>query len=225
MRILAIDTSTKFFSLAVSDKGKILAEKAILLEKTLSSSIIPLIQEILKKAKVKLADIDGFVVGLGPGSFTSLRVGLSTVKGLAFATKKPIVGIPSLDAIAIGIDSGQGQVCVISDAKRSLLYVGLYQKYNGQLKVKGKYMLIAFGDLVNKIKGKTIFTGDGIPLYKDQIEKLSKENVLAGEDCWYPQARHLITLAEKNFKEKKYADSGKLTPVYLYPDDCQVKSG
>lgn len=222
MKILAIDTSTKNFSLAVSDKGKILAEKVVLLEKKLSSSIIVLIREILRKAKVNLADIDGFAVGLGPGSFTSLRVGLSTVKGLAFALKKPLVGIPSLDAVAAGIENASGQICVISDAKRDLFYTCLYSQSNGNIRREGEYRLVSFDDVAKKIKGKAIFTGDGVSLCRDRIQKLSKGNILADEEYWYPQARHLTVLAEQRFKEKKYDNPGKLVPLYLYPDNCQV---
>src|SRR3989338_9976041 len=105
MNILALDTSTKQFSLAVSVKGKIVAQRNIVLKKVLSSSIIPTIDQMLKRLKMTFKDIDGFVVALGPGSFTSLRVGLSTVKAFALATAKPVLGIPSLDALAQGVQS------------------------------------------------------------------------------------------------------------------------
>ena len=103
MKLLAIETSTNRFSLAVSEGGEILKSRTLILDKVLSSSIIPSIEKILKESKINLKDIDAFVVGLGPGSFTSLRVGLATIKGLAFATGKPLVGVPSLDAIALNI--------------------------------------------------------------------------------------------------------------------------
>src|SRR3989304_5415259 len=103
MKILSIDTSTKTFSLAVSDGEEILRSRNIKITRVLSSSIIPSIHQILKKAGIALSQLDGFAVGLGPGSFTSLRVGLSTIKAFALATGKPVVGIPSLDVLALNV--------------------------------------------------------------------------------------------------------------------------
>jgi len=118
MKLLNIDTSTKNLSLAVFDGKKIVRHRNIILNKVLSNKIVPSIERILSDSKIELDQLDGFAVGLGPGSFTSLRIGLSTVKALAFATQKPVVGIPSLDIIAQGCSSG-GTICVVVDAKRS----------------------------------------------------------------------------------------------------------
>ena len=100
-----------------------------------------------------LNDIDVLAVGLGPGAFTSLRVGLSTVKGLAFATKKPVIGIPSMDAIAMSIKDESAQICTICDAKRNLVFGCLYEKNGAQLKKKTDYLLTDINDLLKKIKG------------------------------------------------------------------------
>ena len=128
MKIFALDTSTtNHFSLAIVDGDKILASQNSTSNKVLSSSIIGYIGDVLKKAKVKLSDIDGFAVGLGPGSFTSLRVGVSTVKALAFATSKPLIGIVSHDVLAMNVQKNS-QVCVVTDAKRQLVYGCLYEK-------------------------------------------------------------------------------------------------
>src|SRR3989338_3422719 len=135
MNILAFDTSSKHFSLAVAKDGKTLHSRSIFLKKVLSGSIMPAILGILKKAGLTLAKLDGFAVGLGPGSFTSLRVGLSTVKGLAYALKKPVVGIPSLDVLALNVKE-DGQICVVCDAKRNMVYACLYQKKGKELKRK-----------------------------------------------------------------------------------------
>src|SRR3989338_11122809 len=133
MNILSIDTSSKIFSLAFSRNEKILACRSIALKDVLSSAIVPALKKILREARVSLPQLDGFAIGLGPGSFTSLRVGLSTVKAFAFATCKPVVGIPSLDVIAMNavIDNNE-DICVMTDAKRNLIYNCLYEK-NGAL--------------------------------------------------------------------------------------------
>lgn len=222
MNLLALDTSSKHFSLAVVKDGKTLRSRSIVLKKVLSDSIMPAIQGILKKAGLTLAKIDGFAVGLGPGSFTSLRVGLATVKGLVFATRKPVVGIPSLDVLALNV-AGDGQVCAVCDAKRNMVYACLYQKKGNELKRKSKYLLTEIENVLKHIKGEVIFTGDGVPLFKETIEKaLGIKARFAGEKQMYPQAKCLAALALERFKAKKYDNAESLVPLYLYPEDCQV---
>ena len=211
MNLLCLDSSTKIFSLAVSSGAKILAYRNIKLKKVLSSSIIPAIKRILGKAGLKLSDIDGFAVGLGPGSFTGLRVGLATIKGLAIAMNKPIVGVSSLDILAIGVPRDNEKICVVCDARRGLVYSCLFEKKNGKLLRKSKYRLTTLQDVLDTIKGKTIFVGD----VADQIKP-------AGLNA-YSQARYLALLAWDRFQKKQLCSLEKLTPLYLYPADCQVR--
>ena len=223
MKLLSLDTSTKNFSLAVVDGHKTLASQDVILEKILSDSIIPSIQKILKKAKVSISELDGFVVGLGPGSFTSLRVGLATVKGLAFSLRKPVAGVSSLDAIAMNVKGNCPQVCVLSDAKRNLVYACWYEKKDGSIKIKSNYLLTSVEDLLKKARGEVALAGDGIQLYKKEIEKMKLKPIFTDEKLWYPKADQLAVLAFKRFEEQKFDDIHKLVPIYLYPEDCQVQ--
>lgn len=227
MNILALDTSSKHFSLAVAKDGKVLYSRSIFLKKVLSDSIMPAIEGILKKAGLTLAKLDGFAVGLGPGSFTSLRVGLSTVKGLAFALKKPVVGVPSLDVLALNV-TGDDQVCVVCDAKRNMAYACLYQKKGDVLKRKSKYLLTDIQNVLKQVKGDTTFIGDGVPLFKNVIENavgIKPRFTNCAPRCTiYPQAKHLATLAMKRFEAKEYDAAESLVPLYLYPEDCQVRN-
>lgn len=234
MKTLTIETSTKKFSLATSNGDKILKRRSMILSKVLSSSIIPAIDRILKDSKLNLQSLDAFVVGLGPGSFTSLRVGLSTIKGLAFAAEKPIIGIPSLDAIASNVlpmarKSGS-QICVLCDARRNLVYGCVYAIAKGKLKRKSEYLLTALPDLLDRINGNTIFVGDAVLLYRPNIEiyfstKDSKFNVVMAQAKYaLPDAKNLVVLAQESLTKKKFANIDKLVPLYLYPKDCQVTS-
>ena len=233
-KILALDTSTKQFSLAVGDGDKVIARRNVVLNKVLSSSIVPSIDRILSRAKVPLKALDGFAVGLGPGSFTSLRVGLATVKGLAFATRKPVVGISSLDVLAMGgISAGVPQICACMDAKRNLVYACIYGVKDGELKRKSKYLLVPPVELAGRITQDVFFIGDGVGLYKDVISALSQQgkgspkrrvsSFFAPERLRFPQAKHLLTLAREKFEKKYYDDIDRLVPLYLYPPDCQVQ--
>lgn len=225
MKFLAMDTSTKHFSLAVCVEGKVSHSRNIQLKGVLSSSIMPAINAILNKAGVFLGGLDGFAVGLGPGSFTSLRVGMSTVKGLAFATGKPVVGIPSLDVLAMSV-ADEGLVCALGDAKRNMVYACIYRKEGEALIKKSKYLLTDIKDVLKKIKGEAVFIGDGALLYRDAIEKSAGIKPRFA-DCErpftiYPQAKYLAKLAHKRFEAKDYDAAESLVPLYLYPQDCQV---
>jgi tRNA threonylcarbamoyladenosine biosynthesis protein TsaB len=234
MRFLALETSTKHFSIAVAEDGQILLSRELVLEGVLSSSIIPTIEQVLKQSKIPFKKLDGFVVGLGPGSFTSLRVGLATVKALAYATGKPAVGIPSLDAIALSV-AGEtcDEICVIADARRNLLYTRLYEKNRAGLKAKTKALLINLKDLLDQVQGRTLFVGDGIALYRQEIERRYAEAtkinptdcqpLFADEKFWFPQAEAVAQLAWLRFQKKKFDKRDILLPLYLYPEDCQVQ--
>lgn len=234
MNILSIDTSTKNFSLAVSKDGKVLRYRNIQPDKLLESSIIPAIDSILKLAKVRFDELDGFAVGLGPGSFTSLRVGLSTIKAFVLATGKPVVGVCSLDVIAanvLGIKCDE--ICVIMDARRKLLYACLYEEKNGALKRKTEPMLVTLDDLLDKVHGRTLFVGDALGLLKDVIREKYREADPKGSKCvpifasqalGVPQAKKLFVLAFGRFCNKEYDESVVLSPVYLYAQDCQVQN-
>ena len=250
MKILSLESSTKHFSLAVSREDCLLASKNIFLKKVLSHSIIPGISQVLKKSNVKFNQLDGFAVGLGPGSFTSLRVGLATVKGIAFASKKPVVGISSLDILAMNVElsmefcnaqsrfsplekiggmkaDSPAKICTIADAKRNLVYGCLYEKKRGELKRKSKYMLVGINEWLDQVKGQIFFIGDGIKLYRDTIEHTSKRGtftpIFVEEKFWYPQAIQLALLAFKRFQKGKIDPIDRLVPLYLYPEDCQVR--
>ena len=231
MNILSIDTSTKNFSLAVSTNGRVVRYRNILLDKVLESSIIPAIEKILKDSKLKFRELDGYAVGLGPGSFTSLRVGLSTIKAFAFATGKPVVGISSLDVIAANvIEERADEICVIMDARRQQVYACLFANEGGTPKRKTDYLLTNIDDLLDRVHGKTLFVGDGVPLWREMIKekylKVAKKGchaLFSPEKDAVPQARNLSRLAYGRFNKKEYDDVEVLVPIYLYSQDCQVE--
>ncbi len=229
MYFLSLESSTKIFSLAVSKDAKVLRFRNIKTAQVLEDSIIPLIDQMLDAAGVPFTKLDAFAIALGPGSFTSLRVGLSTVKAFCMATAKPLVGICSMDVIAAGLPfKGCDEICVINDARRGNVYAALY----GPQGLKGQYMLTKLDGLLAQVKGKTLFVGDALPLYRKEIEVAYKKCVnvkvvgckalFADEKFWYPQAKVLAQLAHARLKNKNYDDAANVVPIYLYPQDCQV---
>jgi len=214
MKILAIDTSTDYLSLAVTDGGKILGRFHRRIGRNHSSMLIPMIDSLLKKARLKLKDIGGFVVSIGPGSFTGLRIGVATVKGLALATGKPIVAVPTLDAVARNAGRFKGAICPVLDARKNKLYACIYESDGKVIKRRSKYLLVSAQDLLEKIKryDKIFFLGDGTAL-------LGKK---AGKADWYPRAEVAARLGLEDFKKRKFVKAEDLEPLYIYSKECDI---
>ena len=230
MYFLSLETSTKTFSLSVSRDDKVLRFRNLKTTKLLENSIITAIDKLLASAKVKFNQLDAFAIGLGPGSFTSLRVGLSTVKAFCMATQKPVVGICSLDVIAAATDGREyDQICVFNDARRGNVYAAIY--VGG--KCQSGHLLTTPAQVLDMVQGKTLFIGDALPLYRKDIESAYKVHAkakgkacqafFADEQMWQPQAAVLADLAYDRLKKNDTDDASKLLPIYLYPEDCQVR--
>jgi tRNA threonylcarbamoyladenosine biosynthesis protein TsaB len=225
MNILGIDTSSKFLSLAIQKDNRLVFEVSVDSQSRLSDLLIPSIKKALKKGRLSLKTLHGFAVGIGPGSFTGLRVGITMIKALAFSLQKHIVGISSLDIIAQNIGSTPLQICPIVDAKRDNVFSCIYGIKNGNLIKKSKYLLINIRDLLKDIDTKTIFIGDGLKVFGDLIRKEKKTKaIFAAPSLWYPKASSLLTLACKAFRKQKFSDVDKLVPLYLYPKECQIRT-
>ena len=228
MKILAVDTSTKHLSLAVSDGDKTIASRNVRPRKDLSMTITFDIERVLAKANVRLMDLDGFVVGLGPGSFTSLRVGLSMLKAFVMVTGKPVVGISSLDAIAMNVRTSRVrkalQVCVINDARRGMVYSSLYDKKDGTLVRRREYQLEPIEKVLEGLEGEVVFIGDAIPTYRDRIMVTAGTftPVFEVEKHWLPKAQELARIGYQRLLKGEVDKIETLAPLYLYPEDCQV---
>ena len=166
MKILAIDTSTKRLGLAVAGPKGIISEMNLDIGPQHSALLIPSIEKMLREMKSSLADIGGFAISIGPGSFTGLRIGVTTVKGLAMATGKPVVSVPSLDSIAANISDETSYICPIVDAKKGNVYAALYTSHRGSIRRRTGYMLKPMQSVLRTIRNKTVFIGDAIPIYK-----------------------------------------------------------
>ena len=223
MRILGIDTSSKFLSIALGRDDDIIMEENYLLDRQHSSLLVPKIDELLKKSGLSIKAVDAFIVGLGPGSFTGLRIGVSTVKGFGIACGKPCIGVPSIDALAFNAPADAEFIVPVIDAKRGQVYSAMYKKERGRVIKKAGYFLMPITGLMKKVRYPAVFLGDALGLYSREIKDLNKESVFLKEENWYPRAGNLIKLGIKNIKKSGKIGLNKLKPIYLYPKDCQVK--
>ena len=229
MKILAVDSSTRHLSVAVTDGDHLIAARNVPPKRDLSLSISFDIERALKKAGMVLHDIEGFVIGLGPGSFTGLRVGLSMMKAFIMVTEKPVVGVPSLDAIALNVHTEKTvNVCVINDARRNLLYSCVYEKRGHALTRKSDYLLQPVDEVLKHVEGETFFIGDGITHARDRImddARLPGARFTAHFETdkhWLPKAKELARLGYHRLMNGERDNMATLAPLYLYPEDCQV---
>ncbi|MEW8996023.1 tRNA (adenosine(37)-N6)-threonylcarbamoyltransferase complex dimerization subunit type 1 TsaB [Clostridium sp.] len=172
MKILSLDSATECATVAIIDNDKILGETIVNYKKQHSVIMMPMIDNLLKSCSLSVSDIDGFVVSSGPGSFTGLRIGMSTIKGLVQATKKPFVTINSLDGLANNLFNTQGIICSIIDALRGNVYTNFYKFKNNSLVALNEPQLLSMEEVIKKCSDfnePITFIGDGTLKFKDNI--------------------------------------------------------
>ena len=216
MKILSLDTSTKVVSVAVMDEDKLLAEYFINNdEKNHSQRLMPMIDSMLKELKLEPCDIDYYAVSNGPGSFTGLRVGVTTIKGMAYANNKKVVAVDTLDAIASNVSYTNAIVCSMLDARNRQVYVAMY---DGDKKIV-EDTSIDIDELIDKIiflGTKVVFVGDAVLVYRDYLkEKLNNNCVIPREIDLLPRASGVAQLAFYKIQRQEVLASYELVPNYL----------
>ncbi|MDD5408762.1 MAG: tRNA (adenosine(37)-N6)-threonylcarbamoyltransferase complex dimerization subunit type 1 TsaB [Candidatus Omnitrophica bacterium] len=223
MKILGIDTTTNFLCLGLYVDGKFY-EYNLETGRSLSALLVPTIERVITAAGLRIADIDYFACGLGPGSFTGMRIGLATIKGLSIVRDKPVIGISTLDILAENAPHGNGLVVPAIDARRGLIYCCSYKRERGLLKRKSEYRLLSLDEFVKKFADKAIILGDAAALYKDKMQGRIKGAIILDKDYWFPKAHNLIELALVKIRARKFSTAQTVNPVYLYPQECQIKA-
>ncbi|MDF2589889.1 MAG: hypothetical protein K0S41_3730 [Anaerocolumna sp.] len=175
MKILALDTSGLVASVAIVTEDKLLAEYTVNNKKTHSQTLLPMLDEIVKILEIDLADIDAIAVAAGPGSFTGLRIGSSTAKGLGLALNKTIINIPTVDALGFNLYGTDKLICPIMDARRNQVYTGLYEYKENVYQVVESQKAVEIDEIadeINKLGRSVIFLGDGVEVYKEKLSNL-----------------------------------------------------
>ncbi|MCM1158694.1 MAG: tRNA (adenosine(37)-N6)-threonylcarbamoyltransferase complex dimerization subunit type 1 TsaB [Bacteroidales bacterium] len=219
MKILAVDSSGLVASVAVLDEDNLIAEYTINYKKTHSQTLLPMLDEIVRMTETRLEDIDAIAVAKGPGSFTGLRIGAATVKGLGFALKKPIIGIPTLEGLAMNLYGTGSLVCPLMDARRNQVYTGIYRFQGGVLQVVKEQVAIGIEEIVealNLIGESVIFLGDGVPVYRECIaEKMTVPYAFAPAHVNKQRAAAVGARAMDYWKIGLYSDADAFEPEYL----------
>jgi tRNA threonylcarbamoyladenosine biosynthesis protein TsaB len=172
MKILALDSSGLVASVAVVEDDNLLGEYTVNYKKTHSQTLLPMLDEVAKMIELDLNTVDVIAVSAGPGSFTGLRIGSATAKGLGLALDKPIVAVPTVDALAYNLWGIADVVCPLMDARRQQAYTGLYAFSDGQMETLLPQCAVGIDEIVSRINElgkKVIFLGDGVPVFSEYI--------------------------------------------------------
>ncbi|MGE5808025.1 MAG: tRNA (adenosine(37)-N6)-threonylcarbamoyltransferase complex dimerization subunit type 1 TsaB, partial [Nitrospirota bacterium] len=175
MYILGIETSTKTGSVAVVSDKAVIAQYSLNIEITHSERLMSTVDRVLKDTGIALSQLDGFAVATGPGSFTGLRIGVSTVKGLAFATGKPVAAVPTLYALAWNVPHAAYPVCPLLDARKNEVYAAVYTSDGPVLSQTVPEAVVPLSRLGDLVAGRAVFTGEAAILYRGEIERMFGE--------------------------------------------------
>lgn len=218
MKILAIDTSTSHSSLAVVEDQKILGSFSINQVRSHSETLVPMLKDLLNYLHLKICEIDGIVIGQGPGSFTGLRIGMTIGKTLAQVEKKPIIGLSTLKALAAGVES-KNLIVPLLDARGGRVYYGGYLWEDGKLRKRFSDDLIYIENLKEVLpKGEIVFTGEVTKEYFEELSQIGEVSHFNAEENLAP---NLGLLGEVTFLEGGSSEYKTLIPKYIRPSQAE----
>lgn len=229
MRILGIETATSVISVAVAEDNKVLGEFSLTAKQGHMKNLLPLIDQLLSGLEIGVGDLDGFAVSVGPGSFTSLRVGLATCKALAHTAKKPVVDVSTLDVLAWGLQGVSGLICPVLTARRDEVYTALYVSTEQSIKRLSSYLALNTIDLAERLgselSGKITFTGEGAEANWLSFQKcLGDKASLAGPARRWPRASQTAVLGVKILSEEGGKEPGAVQALYVKPPAIRRQS-
>jgi len=226
MRVLGLDTATLVASVAVVEDENLVAEFTLHTEKVHSRRLMPLLDALLTESGLVIGDIDGVAVSAGPGSFTGLRIGMTTAKGLAYALNKPIVRIPTLVALAFNLAYAAGLVCPILDARMQEVYTAVYRTDGGEPEPVRAAAAASIDELLTALAGQNepvIFLGDAVAKYRDIItDRLGTQAVWAPPSLMLPRAASVAALGRLRLLRGESDDCFAVQPFYLRRSQAEV---
>lgn len=225
MKLLALDSSALVASVAVVEDDILIAEYTVNHKKTHSQTLMVMLDEVVKMAEIDMSSVDAIAVAAGPGSFTGLRIGSATAKGLSMALDKPIVAVPTVDALAYNMYGCADLICPIMDARRNQVYTGIYEFDETGLSVVLEQAPMGIDELVDKLNSigrRVVFLGDAVPVHKDYIaSNMHSSYDFAPASMNRQRAASVACLGMNYMKQGRVQSGEEHAPIYLRPSQAE----
>lgn len=222
MKLLTVDTSTTACSVSLTVDGRLAVEHLLDFDRTLSKRLLSTIDSVLRDAGETVDGLDGFGLAMGPGSFTGVRVGIATVKGMALASGKPVAGFSSLAMLAMNLPWSVYPVCPMFDARKGEVYTALY-RCSDQLEALVADCVIPPEKFLANISGSVVFVGDGALRYRELIEAtLGARALFAPRHCHQPRASAGASIAYEALRRGEVIPIPMLNPTYIRPSEAEL---
>lgn len=219
MRILALDSSGLVATVAIVEEEQTIAEYTVNYKKTHSQTLLPMLDEIVKMTEMNLNTIDAIAISGGPGSFTGLRIGSATAKGLGLALNKPLIHVPTLESLAYNLCGVDSLICPIMDARRNQVYTGIYRLDGEEFQVvkdQTAMDIVELAEQLNELGEKVTFLGDGVPVYRSVLEeRLSVPYAFAPANMNRQRAASVGVLGLRYLREGRIETAKEHQPEYL----------
>jgi len=219
MKILAVDSSGQVASVALLEDDVIVGEYTINYKLTHSQTLLPMLDDLKKITSLNLEEIDAIAVAAGPGSFTGLRIGSATVKGMGLALDKPIIAVPTLEGLAYRQADSERLICPLMDARRNQVYTGLYKFSDGEFEIVKQQMACDIHEIieeVNAFDGPVVFLGDGALAFGDIIKEECRVNYKIANAANRLQSASAVALRAREMYQKGQTETAAMhRPEYL----------
>ena len=203
MKLLVLDSSGLVASVALLEDERLIAEYTTGNKLTHSQTLLPMLDEIIRRTTFDMEDVDAIAVAMGPGSFTGLRIGAATAKGLGLALDKPVIPVPTVDGLAYQLFGVSSLICPMMDARRKQVYTGFYRFHGDQMEV------------VKEQCAQSVL-GDGVPVYRKEIEEaMGADAVFAPAHANRQRAGAVGALAEVYYRKGIWQSADAFAPEYL----------
>lgn len=225
--ILALENSGLCGSVALVSPDGLIAENSLLSKKTHSKRLLPVIAQLMQDSGCDWQDIDAIAVSIGPGSFTGLRIGLSTAKGLAMAADKPMLGVSSLDGLAWQVSRTDLPVCAVMDARKQEVFAAFYRITNAGIPERtSEYLVIRPDDLAHRITCPTLLVGDGTVVYGQLFQdQLAERACFTSPLLIHCRAVAIGAAAIKCWQAGEFLNPATAAPLYVRKSDAELSFG
>jgi tRNA threonylcarbamoyladenosine biosynthesis protein TsaB len=226
MNILTVDTSSIVASAAILNEEKLVGEIIINHQKKHSEKLMVAIDHLLSDSGLSIKDIDVFGIISGPGSFTGLRIGMATIKGFAQALNKPVVGVSSLESLAMNLPYAKGYICPVLDAQRNETYSGIFHFENGKLCRDMDDGVMEIESLIEKIKHYSepiYFLGDGVPRFKELLLSECETGVVVPSYVTMNRASSAAQIVLERSLNGEMSNYRDIEPIYIRPSYAEEK--